>query len=110
MVLFREQFPGSSLAKCSRRRMHERVGKPANPALVFLLLNAATGALWRSALVAALFAVHPLHVESVAWVSERKDVLSVLFGLLTLYAYGRYVAGPCWQRYLPLAIGQVLSL
>ncbi|HEY5912301.1 MAG TPA: tetratricopeptide repeat protein [Verrucomicrobiae bacterium] len=59
--------------------------------VLFLALRRLTGALWRSALVAALFAVHPLHVESVAWVSERKDVLSGLFFMLTLWAYGHYV-------------------
>jgi tetratricopeptide (TPR) repeat protein len=62
----------------------------ANTLLLFLLLRRMTGALWRSALVAALFALHPLHVESVAWVSERKDVLSAWFFLLTLWAYVRY--------------------
>jgi protein O-mannosyl-transferase len=62
----------------------------ANALLVFLLLRRLTGALWRSFVVAALFALHPLHVESVAWVSERKDVLSALFFLLTLGAYVRY--------------------
>jgi tetratricopeptide (TPR) repeat protein len=62
-----------------------------NTALVFLLLRGMTGALWRSLLVAALFALHPLHVESVAWISERKDVLSTFFGLLCLMAYARYV-------------------
>jgi tetratricopeptide (TPR) repeat protein len=61
-----------------------------NSALVFLLLRGLTGAVWRSVLVAALFAVHPLRVESVAWVSERKDVLNTFFGLLTLIAYTRY--------------------
>jgi len=61
-----------------------------NTALVFLLLRNLTGALWRSALVAALFGLHPLHVESVAWVAERKDVLSTCFGLLTLLAYAQY--------------------
>ncbi len=61
-----------------------------NAVLVFLLLNLLTGARWRSAFVAALFAWHPLHVESVAWVAERKDVLSGCFGLLTLLAYVRY--------------------
>jgi protein O-mannosyl-transferase len=61
-----------------------------NTVLLFLVLRALTGALWRSALVAALFALHPLHVESVAWASERKDVLSGLFFLLTIWAYGRY--------------------
>jgi tetratricopeptide (TPR) repeat protein len=59
----------------------------ANTGLVFLLFRLLTGALWRSVLVAALFAWHPLHVESVVWVAERKDVLSGCFGLLTLIAY-----------------------
>jgi tetratricopeptide (TPR) repeat protein len=62
----------------------------ANVVLLFLILRQWTGAPWRSALVAALFAWHPLHVESVAWVSERKDVLSTFFWLLALAAYGRY--------------------
>jgi tetratricopeptide (TPR) repeat protein len=61
-----------------------------NTVLLFLVLSQMTGALWRSALVAALFAWHPLHVESVAWVSERKDVLSAFFWLLTMMAYARY--------------------
>jgi len=61
-----------------------------NAGLVFALLQLMTGATWRSLLVAALFAVHPLRVESVAWVSERKDVLSGFFGLLALIAYARY--------------------
>jgi Tfp pilus assembly protein PilF len=61
-----------------------------NAGLVFALLQQMTGARWRSLLVAALFALHPLRVESVAWVSERKDVLSGFFGLLALMAYARY--------------------
>jgi tetratricopeptide (TPR) repeat protein len=61
-----------------------------NTALVFLLLRIMTGAVWRSLFVALLFGLHPLHVESVAWVAERKDVLSTCFGLLTLLAYVRY--------------------
>jgi tetratricopeptide (TPR) repeat protein len=62
----------------------------ANSALLFLLLMRMTGAVWRSACVAALFAAHPAHVESVAWVSERKDVLSSFFFLLAIWAYVRY--------------------
>jgi tetratricopeptide (TPR) repeat protein len=64
----------------------------ANGILLFLLVDRLTGSLWRSAFVAALFVLHPLHVESVAWVSERKDVLSTLFGFLTLLAYARFAA------------------
>jgi tetratricopeptide (TPR) repeat protein len=63
----------------------------ANTLLLFILLSNLTGAIWRSAIVAALFAWHPLHVESVAWVAERKDVLSAFFFLLTLIAYARFV-------------------
>ena len=62
----------------------------ANSRLLFLLLGRLTSRVWRSAFVAALFALHPLHVESVAWVSERKDVLSTFFGLLSLLAYARF--------------------
>jgi len=62
----------------------------ANAVLLFGLLRRLTGTCWPSALIAALFAWHPLHVESVAWVAERKDVLSTFFGLLTLWAYTRY--------------------
>jgi tetratricopeptide (TPR) repeat protein len=62
----------------------------ANTLLLFGLLRRMTGAVWRSAFVAALFALHPMHIESVAWVSERKDVLSTFFGLLTLWAWWSY--------------------
>jgi protein O-mannosyl-transferase len=62
----------------------------ANTLLLFLFLRRLTGALWKSALVAALFSLHPLHVESVAWIAERKGVLSTFFGFLALWAYGRF--------------------
>jgi Flp pilus assembly protein TadD len=71
----------------------------ANTLLLYLLLRGLTGAAGRSLLVAALFAVHPLHVESVAWVAERKDVLSTLLGLLALGAYLRYARRPSPGRY-----------
>src|SRR6266480_32243 len=68
--------------------------------LLFRVLRGTTGALWPSALVAALFAIHPLHVESVAWLSERKDVLSAVLFMLTLAAYVRYAGAPSIGRYL----------
>ena len=71
----------------------------ANTALVFVVLRAMTGMVWRSALVAALFAVHPLHVESVAWIAERKDLLSTFFGLVAIWAYIRYARSPSLTRY-----------
>jgi protein O-mannosyl-transferase len=72
--------------------------------LLFRVLRQMTGAVWRSVVVAALFAVHPLHVESVAWVSERKDVLSAVFFLLMLNAYVRYARAASITRYLAVAV------
>src|SRR5947209_4968602 len=72
----------------------------ANTVLLFQFLHRLTGARWRAALVAALFAWHPMHVESVAWVAERKDVLSTLFLILSLWAYLRYTERPAAPRYL----------
>ncbi len=71
----------------------------ANTLLLFAVLTQMTGAAWRSALVAALFAIHPQHVESVAWISERKDVLSVFFGLLAVGAYVKYARGNSMKWY-----------
>ena len=74
----------------------------ANSVLLYLVLRYMTGRVWPCALSAGLFAIHPMHVESVAWVTERKDVLSGLFGLLTIWAYARYVRRPSLVRYLPV--------
>ena len=68
--------------------------------LLFWLFNRMTGAIWKSAFVAALFALHPLHVESVAWIAERKDVLSAFFWMLTLCLYVYYTEKPVIRRYL----------
>ncbi|PYJ22697.1 MAG: hypothetical protein DME92_02995, partial [Verrucomicrobia bacterium] len=72
--------------------------------LLFRVLRQMTGTDWKSAIVAALFAVHPLHVESVAWLSERKDVLSAVFFLLMLAAYVCYARAPSVTRYLAVAV------
>jgi len=82
----------------------------ANVLLLFGVLQRMTGALWRSFFVAALFALHPLNVESVAWVAERKNVLSTLFWLLTMAAYVGYVRKPNWERYLGMMGIFVLGL
>src|SRR2546423_13879625 len=76
----------------------------ANTLLLFGVFTFMTGSPRRSGLVAALFAIHPLHVESVAWVSERKDVLSTLFWFLTLWAYAAYVRQPRKSRYALVAL------
>jgi tetratricopeptide (TPR) repeat protein len=72
----------------------------ANTLLLFLVLKKMTESLWQSAFVAALFALHPLHVESVAWIAERKDVLSTFFWLLTMWAYVSYAKNPKLKWYL----------
>ncbi|MHC4302257.1 MAG: glycosyltransferase family 39 protein, partial [Planctomycetota bacterium] len=82
----------------------------ANTLLLFAVLKRMTGTLWRSAFVAALFALHPCHVESVAWISERKDVLSTLFWMLTMAAYVRYVNRPRVSSYLLVLLTFALGL
>src|SRR6266705_1968760 len=78
--------------------------------LLFAVLRDMTGAFWRSAFVAALFAIHPLHVESVAWIAERKDVLSAVFFMLTLGTYARYARAPLIGRYVAVAFLFALGL
>ena len=82
----------------------------ANTILLFYVLKRMTGALWQSAFVAALFALHPLHVESVSWTAERKDVLSTFFWILTMLAYIRYVEHLGTSRYFLVALSMALGL
>jgi type IV pilus biogenesis/stability protein PilW len=79
-------------------------------ALLFLVLRGMTGKPWRSAFVAAIFAIHPLRAESVAWVSERKDVLSGVFFMLTLWAYMQYTRRPSRGRYAGMTLLYGLGL
>jgi tetratricopeptide (TPR) repeat protein len=90
--------------------LHNALLHAANGALLFLALRSLTGALWAPAFVAALFAVHPLHVESVAWAAERKDLLAGGFWALALLAYARYVRAPRPGRYLALISIHALGL
>lgn len=81
-----------------------------NVVLLFLVLHRMTGAVWKSAVVAALFAVHPQNVESVAWISERKNLLSTLFWLLTMWSYVSYVRQPSLRSYLEVFVMMALGL
>ncbi len=81
-----------------------------NAVLLFLILLRATGFIWRSLMVAGLLALHPINVESVAWIAERKNVLSMLFFLLALAAYGRYVRHPRVGNYLLVTFAYALAL
>ena len=81
-----------------------------NTVLLLLFLYRSTGSLWRSAFVASLFGLHPLHVESVVWAAERKDVLSAFFCMATLLAYARYSSLPNRRRFIPVLLGLVLGL
>jgi protein O-mannosyl-transferase len=82
----------------------------ADTLLLFWVLRRYTKALWASFFVAALFGLHPLHVESVAWVTERKDVLSTLFWMLTMLAYVRYAENPTAKRYIIVCVTFALGL
>jgi Flp pilus assembly protein TadD len=82
----------------------------ANTLLLFLALKRMTAAVWKSFFVAALFALHPLNVESVAWVADRKNVLSTFFMVLTIWLYARYAEKPGWVRYAGVWISMALGL
>lgn len=81
-----------------------------NSVWLYLLLRHLTGSSWRAALVAFIWALHPQRAESVAWIAERKDVLSAGMAMLTLYAYARYARQPSWKRYLPVMLALVAGL
>jgi tetratricopeptide (TPR) repeat protein len=81
-----------------------------NAVLLFFFFQLTTGAIWRSALIAALFALHPINVESVAWIAQRKNVLSTFFWILTMLIYVWYVKQPNWKRYFPVLISFSLGL
>lgn len=82
----------------------------ANTILLFIVFRRMTDGVWQSAFIAALFAFHPLHVESVAWISERKDVLSTFFWIVTMWYYIGYVHRPSLKRYLLVAVSFSLGL
>jgi protein O-mannosyl-transferase len=81
-----------------------------NTLLLFILLRRMTGEVWKGVSVAALFAVHPLNIESVVWIAERKNLLSTLFWILTLLAYVRYVEKPGWKRYSTILVCFIFGL
>ena len=96
--------------KASGYHLHNVLLHAGATVLLFLALCRMTRALWLSALVAVIFAIHPLRAESVAWVSERKDVLSGFYFMLTLWAYAVYVSQPSMLRYLAVLVFFVLGL
>src|SRR5207248_6843331 len=78
--------------------------------VLFIALCRLTRSLWCSLLVAGLFGVHPLNVQTVAWISERKGLVSAFFFMLTLWAYARYAERPSWPRYLLVGLSLTLGL
>ena len=96
--------------KAGRHHLTNLLFHTANVLLLFLALRRMTGAAWRSAVVAGLFALHPLQVDTVAWIAERKNVLSTLFWMLTLLAYEAYARRPGVTRYTLVFIAMALGL
>jgi len=82
----------------------------ANTLLLFYCLRRMTGSIWKSAVVASIFGLHPLHVESVAWISERKDVLSTFFWMITMLCYTRYIERHTAMSYIAVAVSYLLGL
>jgi tetratricopeptide (TPR) repeat protein len=109
--LFAGRTPdGQVLPSPVASHVHDLLWHAAGGVLLFWALRRMTGARWRSFFVAALFALHPLRVESVAWAAERKDVLSCFFGILTLWMYALYAEKPGWLRYLGVFLAFLVSL
>jgi len=103
---------GIEVGNCSSGIYHftNLILHAVNSVLLFIAFHIMTGARWRSAFVAFLFAIHPLHVESVAWISERKDVLSTLFWMLVMLAYVQYAEGRTKQSMRPTTLFLALGL
>src|SRR5262245_19691313 len=108
--LFASRRAGGPVLPAAAVHAHSLFWHGASVLFLFAVCLRLTGARGRSFLVAALFAVHPMHVESVAWAAERKDVLSVVFGLPTVWAYVRYLEKPGWGRYLGTTLAFLMSL
>jgi tetratricopeptide (TPR) repeat protein len=109
--LFSSRSPdGNIVLSPAAFHVHNVLCHATTTLLLFLVWQRLTGAYWCSFLVAALFALHPMRVESVAWAAERKDVLSTFFGVVTLGAYLRYARAPSWPRYLAVGAAMLLSL
>jgi tetratricopeptide (TPR) repeat protein len=107
-LMLDEQFYGS---RAGGYHFSNLILHSASVILLFIVLQKMTGALWRSAIVAAIFAIHPLRVESVAWIAERKDVMSGFFFLLTVISYVFYAKNPkSFVRYLTVLIMFILAL
>ncbi|MFZ1036358.1 MAG: hypothetical protein WAN57_04055, partial [Smithella sp.] len=106
-LMFDDQLHGTNLGGYHTTNLILHV---LSTLLLFWLFCRMTGAIWKSAFVAALFALHPLHVESVAWISERKDVLAAFLGMLTLCLYVYYTEKPVIKRYLLVVFSFILAL